>query len=334
MRSSGAKPASGVAGRLRIVLDPRNGGTPAADTIGMSAPRQILPGSTYLVTRRCTQRQFWLKPTRLTTQIVAYCVAYAAAQTRIQLHAVCVLSNHWHAVVTDPDARLPEFLHWVHRHIAACVNASYGRWENLWASEPAGAVRLMDDADILDKIAYCLANPVAAGLVRRGVDWPGLRSLPRHVAGHRTTVHRPTVYFRDQGRLPETVELELVPPPAWRERSAAEIVRSIEAAVEEKEARARRVLDAQGRAFLGVRAVLKQPPSDRPQTCEPRRGLSPRIAAANKWLRIEALRRLEDFLRAYREALAHWKRGLRSVLFPPGTYAVRVYQGALVASPG
>ncbi|RMH42670.1 MAG: hypothetical protein D6689_07445, partial [Deltaproteobacteria bacterium] len=83
----------------------------------MSVPRQVLPGSTYLVTRRCTQRQFWLKPTKLTNQIVAYCVAYAATITGVELHALCVLSNHWHAVLTDPEGRLPEFMHWAHKHI-------------------------------------------------------------------------------------------------------------------------------------------------------------------------------------------------------------------------
>jgi hypothetical protein len=93
-------------------------------------------------------------------------------------------------------------------------------------------------------------------------------------------------------------------------------------------------IESTGRTVLGVKALLAQQPSDRPQTCEPRRGLSPRIAAANKWLRIEALRRLKDFLRAYRDALGHWKRGLRSILFPPGTYAIRVFQGAAVVESG
>ena len=40
-------------------------------------PRQILPGSTYLITRRCTQRQFLLKPSPLTNQVIAYCYAIA-----------------------------------------------------------------------------------------------------------------------------------------------------------------------------------------------------------------------------------------------------------------
>ena len=30
----------------------------------MSIPRQVLPGSTYMITRRCTQRQFLMRPDR------------------------------------------------------------------------------------------------------------------------------------------------------------------------------------------------------------------------------------------------------------------------------
>ena len=88
-----------------------------ADNLGM-LPRQILPGSTYLVSRRCTQRQFLLKPTGLTTSIFAYCLAIAAARYGILMHGACVLSNHWHAVLTDPAARLPEFLGYLHKLVA------------------------------------------------------------------------------------------------------------------------------------------------------------------------------------------------------------------------
>jgi hypothetical protein len=61
----------------------------------MSLPRQILPGSTYLVTRRCTQRQFLLRPSKLTNQIILYCLALAVARTGILLHAFVALSNHY-----------------------------------------------------------------------------------------------------------------------------------------------------------------------------------------------------------------------------------------------
>ncbi len=38
----------------------------------MTPPRQVLPGTTYLVTRRCAQREFLLKPSERTTAIFKY----------------------------------------------------------------------------------------------------------------------------------------------------------------------------------------------------------------------------------------------------------------------
>jgi hypothetical protein len=61
--------------------------------------------------------------------------------------------------------------------------------------------------------------------------------------------------------------------------------------------------------------------------------LKPRVAAANKWSRIEALLRLKSFVRDYREAWTRWKAGLRATLFPPGTYALVRHAGVGVA-PG
>ena len=51
----------------------------------VTAPREVLPGKTYLVTRRCTQRQFLLKPSRRTNQLVRYCLAVAASKTGVEL---------------------------------------------------------------------------------------------------------------------------------------------------------------------------------------------------------------------------------------------------------
>lgn len=70
----------------------------------------------------------------------------------------------------------------------------------------------------------------------------------------------------------------------------------------DREAAARASMVRAGRTFLGVKGVRSQRASDRPNNAEPRRGLSPRIAARNKWQRIEALRRLKRFVSAYREA--------------------------------
>jgi hypothetical protein len=92
-------------------------------------------------------------------------------------------------------------------------------------------------------------------------------------------------------------------------------------------------LAADGRSFLGARAILAQDPYDAPRSSEPRRTLSPRIAAKNTWARIEALRRVKAFIERYRVAYCQWKAGVRDVVFPAGTYGMRVQHGVACAPP-
>ncbi len=91
------------------------------------------------------------------------------------MHAFCVLSNHCHLIITDLDARLPAFMQYLDSLVARAVNASLGRFEGFWATDGSySAVEPLDPSHIVAKTAYVLANPVAAGLVRRRADWPGL----------------------------------------------------------------------------------------------------------------------------------------------------------------
>jgi hypothetical protein len=76
-------------------------------SLGMTLPRQVLPGASYLVSRRCAQQEFLLKPTALTTAIFKYVLAVAAKRYGILLHAVCVMSNQLHLPVVSPAPRRP-----------------------------------------------------------------------------------------------------------------------------------------------------------------------------------------------------------------------------------
>jgi hypothetical protein len=59
----------------------------------MSLARRVIPGATYLLTRRCTQRQFWLRPDEDITAIFLYCLALAAQRHRLKIHAVVVIGS-------------------------------------------------------------------------------------------------------------------------------------------------------------------------------------------------------------------------------------------------
>jgi putative transposase len=290
----------------------------------VTAPRQVLPGTSYLVTRRCSQRQFLLRPSAFTNEIFLFVLALASRRFGVEVHAFCIMSNHYHLVVTDLHARLPAFSQYLDSLVARALNASFGRWDAFWAQGSYSAVALATAQDIVEKTAYVLANPVAAGLVSRGELWPGLYSSLASF-GTRIEASRPSKFFRANGYLPENLHLELAIPREFA--SADDFREQVANAVANLEDRARRELAASGRGFVGAKRVLQQRHTSRPTTGDPRRELNPRVAARDKWKRIEVLSRLVEFVRAYREALRARRAGRLDAVFPAGTYLMRVAHG-------
>ncbi|MFH1468416.1 MAG: hypothetical protein ABIO70_28765 [Pseudomonadota bacterium] len=292
----------------------------------MSRPRQILPGSTYLVTRRCAQRLFLLRPSRTVNQVFAFCTAVAAQKFGLLVHSLTVLSNHFHAVLTDPQGNLPRFMAWLDLFVAKALNADYGRWENFWAPGSYSAVRLVTQDDVLAELVYCLTNPVAAGLVARAHKWPGLTTAALR-PGNTISAARPERFFRDKGPLPESAVLQITRPPGFDHLSDDQFFDLLEQHVAEREDQIRSDFRSQGRRFAGVHALRRLKPTDSPNTREPRRKLNPRIACKDPGRRVEALDQLKAFETAYREALLRWRAGDKEVQFPLGTYYLRLHAG-------
>jgi len=296
----------------------------------VTVPRRIIKDATYLVSRRCTQREFLLTPSALTNLVFKYVLAVAAARHGVLVHAACVMSDHFHLVVTDRRANLPSFSQLLDGVVAKALNALHGRWENFWAPCSYSAVVLVSPEDIVEKVAYTLANPASADLVEHGRQWPGVWSDPRSVGGPGERVERPGHYFAKDGSMPEDETLVFSVPPGFE---SAEAFRSqVIARVNELEEHAAAERQARGVAVLGARRVLKQRHTQRPASGEPRRVLNPRIAARDKWKRIEALGRMVSFLERHRDALVRFCRGEQNVVFPHGTYLMRVRFGVTCAS--
>ncbi len=297
----------------------------------MTAPRQVLPGTTSLVTSRTAERRFFLRPSEKTNALVGYLLAVLSDRYGILLHVACVLSNHLHLVLTDPGARLPEFMRDFGSLLGRAINASLGHWDSIHERDSYSAVALETPDDVVAKMAYVLANPVAAGLVRRGREWPGFWSDPRLIGGEGVVFKRPEGFFREDGPMPPEAVLRFHPPPdrAGDPGFVAELLRELER-TEDRDAAE---IGKARRSFLGVAKVRAQKWYARPAHGERRRGLSPTVACRNKWKRIEALRSLKKFRAAYRIALAAWRKGNRMVEFPAGTWLMRVLHAARCAEP-
>ena len=299
----------------------------------MTPPRCILPGATYLVTRRCAGRRFRLVPRKCTNAFLGYCLAVAARRFAVEIHVATALSNHYHAVVTDPQGRISDFLQYFHSLTARGLNLQAGTRENLWSTEGCSIVRLVDSDDVVAKVSYCLTNPVAANLVKTHQQWPGLLTPMTWLSGSGKRFDRPKHLFRDNGPMPLTATLHLTVPPMFGAAAQAEYVRAVDEATRATEALLAEKRAASGTRVLGVDGVRRQRRTQSATSPEPRRGVHPAIAAKRTAGRIAALTALVAFRQSYRAALASWCSGRRDTVFPPGTLQMVRLHGALAHPP-
>ena len=286
----------------------------------VTQPRQILPGETYLITRRCTRREYLLRPDEETTAVFDYCLAEAAARHGIGLIVWTAMSNHYHAIVHDPKGRLPAFLEQFHKMVAKVMNARWERYENFWSSEETCVTRLINNNDIFDKIIYVLCNPVAADLVDRVRDWPGSSSLD-YFSGKTKKHRRPNFYFWEGGVMPEVVELRAVlPSRITNQESARSFWERVHKALAAREETLREERIAAKRRVLGRKAVMRVPHTDSPKSVTKRGDIRPCIACLDEERRRQELEALQAFRAAYADARVRWAAGNRRTVFPCGTY--------------
>lgn len=296
----------------------------------MTLPRQITPGSTYFISRRCTQRTSLLKPSVVVTATFMYLLIYCALRYGVLVHAGCVMSNHYHLVISDPFGMMPRFMEDLNKLLAKSLNVHYGRWENFWAPGSYDAQRCVSVNDALDRMAYLTANPVAAGLVDSPEKWPGFIILPKDLGGRVLKAKRPEFFFRPNGPMPKEVSMLIDPPPCGDDWSHERLIDVLQEKIEKRVTAAHEKYNGR---FLGASKVLDAHHTDQPGTREPRRQPSTRIAANDVGQRIEAIHELREFHRAYCEVRSAWRAGDTGVTFPAGTWWMQQHTHARVQKP-
>ncbi|HRI63431.1 MAG TPA: transposase [Polyangium sp.] len=296
----------------------------------MSYPRTILPGKTYMLTRRTVCRYFLLVPDEDMNALVEYSLAVAAKIYHMEAHAYCAMSTHIHMVVTDPLGRLPLFLAYFHRLVAMGTKILRS-WEgSVWDSEQTSVVELLTRDAIVEKIAYVLANPVAAGAVFVADEWPGAKTRVADIGRAVFNTRRPRVYF-DATNWPEVMALPIELPPMIGEADADSFREDVQKALEHEVAVARTTIAPEN--VLGPIRAATISPETRAMTPEPTRKRNPTFAAGRGHgdIAASAARAVTTFRSAYRAALARWHARDRNVEFPPGTWWMRIFHAVSIA---
>jgi putative transposase len=301
----------------------------------MSQPRHVVPYATYLFTRRVLRRQFLLRPEGAITDLIIYVLAVTSGMYGIEVHAICVMSSHLHMVITDTRGELPRFLHQFDRLVALSMKVLRA-WEGpFWEPGGVSAVRLLTPAAVVEKIAYVLANPVAAGLVRHAHEWPGLKVRVGDIGRGVLHAGRPVVYFDPANpQWPEHAAFPITLPPGIEKDGADGFRRTVAAELAQLEAQAHEDMRRQGHRFLGAEEARAISPYDRATSFEALRARNPTFAVGREqgdaWRAAAAALRV--FRASYRGALERWCAGMRDALFPVGTWWMRVFHRADVNS--
>jgi hypothetical protein len=144
---------------------------------------------------------------------------------------------------------------------------------------------------------------------------------------------RPDIYLDPTNPAwPADVTLEVSLPPGLEAGEAEDFRREVANALAQEEAQAHAKQAVEG--VLGAGRAGSVSPYERATSFEALHALNPTFAVGrgnnDAWLRAAAA--LRAFRAAYRGALAEWSKGVRDVLFPEGTWWMRVCHAAGVRS--
>jgi hypothetical protein len=268
--------------------------------------------------------------------LFVWALAVTAAECRIEVHVATVMSTHFHLVVTAPYENVSRFMQLLDARLANALKVLRRLPRGVvWAPGELSIVELETTEAMVEQIAYAIVNPTKAGLVFSSGDWPGVTATVAQLGRVVLTAMRPAFYFL-AGTWPAIASVRFTLPTALLELGEDEARAWLEAEVERQEAEARADVKAKGWSVMGKVAAQNVSPYRRAKSWEELGKLVPHVAAGRGQAdaRAAAIARLRAFRAGYREAMREWVVGARDVVFPAGTYWMRVHHGAAVAPFG
>ncbi len=268
-------------------------------------------------------------------QIFWYCLAVAANKHGIVVHAALLMSTHIHLVYTDVRGVQPDFKRDFHRTFAQGMKALLGWPEEVFNKYLGGEHEPLTADAVADDIAYLIANPPSAFAVRYAKDWPGAKTLPRDIGRRVIKAARPDGYFdADNPDWPAKATVRLEMPECLTTKYGEDGARAdLAKRVRDYERAAFDEAKQEGIVFKGVRRCMRVSRTARARSWELFGKLNPRFKASGDLSAARAA--IEDnrhFDEDYDVALARWTAGDRRVVFPHGTWWMRVHHGVRVAA--
>jgi REP element-mobilizing transposase RayT len=280
-------------------------------------------GAMVEVTCRTIHGRFLLRPSPRLNRIIAGLLARARRFYPVDIHGFVFLSNHFHLLMTVPNAqRLARFMGYFSGNLAREAGRLANWRDKFWARRYQAIVVSNEDAAQIARLRYILAHGVKEGLVPSVLDWPGLHSAGPLLAGtpvEGVWIDRTRLFRARSGERAlatdefESVEkLDLAPLPCWSHLTRSAYRKQVAALIAEIESDGKLLQPAAGSAEVESR--------DRIRARRTKRSPAPQFHCASRAAYRALIEAYRWFVACYREAVARFRTGDPVPEFPEGSF--------------
>ena len=291
------------------------------------------PGALVELTVRTIQRRYLLRPGPRLNQLVVGVLAHAQQATGMRVHAIAVLSNHFHLLVSPSDTKqMADFMCLVGANLSKEVGRLHD-WQGPMFDRRYASIPVSDEPRAqVARLRYLLEQGTKENLVLAPADWPGVHAVDALCQGRNLSgiwIDRTALFHARQcgedatdAGFESQVELTLDPLPCWDQVPAAtyqarvaEMVKEIERETIERHQREKTVP-------RGAQWVRQRHPHERAKPGH--RSPKPRFHAFARKIRDELVAAYNEFLAAYRIAAERLAAGDTAVVFPENAFPPRL----------
>ena len=136
-------------------------------------------GGLFEVTTRTVQGRFLLKPSDQLNTIILGVLGRAQRLYAVRIHALVVLSNHYHMLLSvDTAQQLAAFMTYFNGNLGKEVLRHVDGWsDKVWSRRFEAIWIPPHEYEQVDRLRYLLSNGAKDGLVASPRDWPGVITL-------------------------------------------------------------------------------------------------------------------------------------------------------------
>ncbi len=276
-------------------------------------------GALVEITCRTFQGRYLLKPSTAVNDCIAGALGRAQRLYPVEIHGFAFLSNHYHLLISVPDAqRMAQFVGYFNSNLARELGRIRDWTDKIFSRRYQAIVVSEEEAAQESRMQYLLSQGAKEGLVAHPGDWPGLQCAKQilkrqaSLSGRWRNRTKERVHQCATGQwkaLTRVERVELAPLPCWSDRGSRWIAQRCEELIE---------LALEDIKQIGLSEMRDVDPTERPTKLK--RSPATMFHCASKVARKFLYEAYCWFVAAYRDASEQLKAGNLKAAFPAGSF--------------